>query len=144
MHIIKVGDFHQFPPVGNPTSALYVDRPANDGKHALLGKEIFLQFDEVIILDKQNRIKDPTWSDLLSHLQVGECNRADLDEIQKLVLTNPECNVPDFSKPLWDQVILVTPRQSVRELWNLNKHTITKHCVRTGNQLYIMLAEDTS
>ena len=27
MHIIQSGDFHQFPPVGNLTGALYVDRP---------------------------------------------------------------------------------------------------------------------
>jgi hypothetical protein len=58
MHIIKAGDFHQFPPVGNPTGALYVDRPNKDNKRALLGREIFLQFDQVVILDKQNRIID--------------------------------------------------------------------------------------
>jgi len=142
MHIIKVGDFHQFPPVGNPTSVLYVDRPSQDSKHALLGREIFLQFDKVVILREQNRIKDLTWSDLLSRLRVRECNRANLDEIQKLVLSNPECDVPDFSKPPWDQAILVTPRQSVRQLWN--EHAIAKHCARTGNQLYIVSAEDTS
>jgi hypothetical protein len=65
----------------------------------LLGREIFLQFDRVVILDKQNRARDPIWSDLLRRLRVGECNRNDLDEIEKLVLTNPECDVPDFSKP---------------------------------------------
>ena len=57
MHVIKSGDFHQFPPVGNPAGALYVDRTDKDKKPALLGREIFLQFDKVI-LKKQNRIKD--------------------------------------------------------------------------------------
>ena len=50
MHIIQSGDFYQFPPVSNPTGALYVDRPEKDDKQALLGREVFLQFDKVVIL----------------------------------------------------------------------------------------------
>lgn len=142
MHVIKFGDFHQFPPVGNATGALYVDRPDKDSKHALIGREIFLQFNKVVILDKQNRIKDKVWVDILSRLRIGECTQNDLDEIRKLVLTNPECDVPDFSKPPWDQAILVTPRHTVRNLWN--EHAITKHCAKTGNQQYLIPAEDTS
>jgi len=87
MHIIKSGDFHQFPPVTNPTGALYVDRPDKDSKHALIGREIFLQFDKVVILDKQNRIRDDVWANILSRLRVGECDQNDLEEIRKLVLT---------------------------------------------------------
>ena len=142
MHIIQSGDFHQFPPVSNPTGALYVDRPEKDDKRALLGREIFLQFDKVVILHQQNRIKDETWTNILSRLRVGECNESDLNEIQKLVLTNPGCDVPDFSKAPWDQAILVTPRHSVRNLWN--EHAIAKHCIKTGNQRYIVPAEDNS
>ena len=81
MHIIKCGDFHQFPPVGNPTGALYVDRPDKDLKQALIGREIFLQFDKVVILNQQNRIQDDTWINILNRLRVGECNQNDLDEI---------------------------------------------------------------
>ena len=129
MHVIKAGDFHQFPPVGNPTGALYVDRPGQDSKRAILGREIFLQFDKVVILDKQNRITDPIWSEILGRARIGECSTKDLEEIEKLVLTNPECDVPDFTKPPWDQAILVTPRHSVRNLWN--EHAIAKHCAKT-------------
>jgi len=142
MHIIKSGDFHQFPPVTNPTGALYVDRPDKDSKHALIGREIFLQFDKVVILDKQNRIRDDVWANILSRLRVGECDQNDLEEIRKLVLTNPECDVPDFSKAPWDEAILVTPRHSVRNLWN--EEAIAKHCAKTGNQQYLVPAEDTS
>jgi len=142
MHIIKSGDFHQFPLVTNPTGALYVNRPDKDSKYALIGREIFLQFDKVIIVDKQNRIRDEVWANILSRLQVGECNQNDLNEIWKLVLTNPECDVPDFSKAPWDEVILVTPRHSVRDLWN--EHAIAKHCAKTGNQQYLVPAENTS
>lgn len=141
MHIIKTGDFHQFPPVGNPTGALYVDRPDKDKKQALLGREIFLQFDTVVILDEQNRINDRTWNNILSRARVGECNANDLHEIEKLVLTNPECNIPDFSKAPWDQAILVTPRHTVRNSWN--DHALAKHCMKTRNQCYIVPAKDT-
>jgi len=142
MHIIQTGDFHQFPLVGNLTRALYMDRPDKDDKRALLGREIFLQFDNVVILDKQNRIKDKTWSDIMSRARVGKCNANNLYKIEKLVLTNPECNIPDFSKALWDQAILITPRHSVRNLWN--EHALAKHCMKTGNRRYIVPAEDTS
>jgi len=98
MHVIKA-HFHQFPPVGNPTGALYVDRPYKDNKQALIGREIMLQFDTVVILKEQNRIKDSIWHNILSRLQMGECNGADLDEIQKLVLTDSMRDVPDFSQP---------------------------------------------
>ena len=58
------------------------------------------------------------------------------------MLTNPDCDIPEFSKAPWDQAILVTPRHSVRKLWN--EHAIAKHCMKTRNQQYIVPAEDTS
>ena len=42
----------------------------------------------------------------------------------------------------WDEAILVTPRHSVRNLWN--EHALAKHCMKTGNQRYIVPAEDIS
>ena len=141
MHVIKAGDFHQFLPVGNSTGALYMDRPGQDNKRALLGREIFLPFDKVVILDKQNRIRDLIWSDILGRARIEECNSDDNEEIQKLVLTIHECDIPDFSKALWDQAILVMPRHSVRNLWN--EHAIAKHCAKTKNQQFRVLAEDT-
>ena len=142
MHVVQSGDFHQFPLVGNLTGALYVDRPDKDNKRALLGREIFLQFDQVVILDKQNRIKDKIWADILSRLRVGECNVNNIEEIEKLVLTNSACDVPDFTSAPWDEAILVTPRHSVRNLWN--EHALARHCMKTGNQRYIVPAEDIS
>ena len=72
---------------------------------------------------------------------MGECNASDIDELQKLVLTNADCDIPDFSKPPWDQAILVTPRQSVRHLWNEVTNTLlqdTSHCNKMGNQWYVV------
>jgi hypothetical protein len=73
--------------------------------------------------------------------RVGECMQANLEEIQKLVLINPECNVPEFSKSPWNNAILVTPRNSVRTAWN--RAMLRKHCGNTGNILYVVDAEDT-
>ena len=76
----------------------------------------------------------------MGRARIGECSTKDLEEIEKLVLTNPECDVPDFTKPPWDQAILVTPRHSVRNLWN--EHAIAKHCAKTRNQRFQVAAED--
>jgi hypothetical protein len=56
------------------------------------------------------------------------------------VLTNSACDVPDFTQAPWDEAILVTPRHSVRNLWN--EHALAKHCMKTGNQRYIVPAKD--
>ncbi len=142
MHVIQLGDFHQFPPVGNSTGALYVDRPEKDNKRALLGREIFLQFDQVVILEKQNRIKNKAWANILRRVRVVECDANDIEEIEKLVLTHTVCDIPNFKTAPWDKAILVTLRHSVRKLWN--EHALSKHCSKTGNQRYIIPAEDTS
>ena len=42
----------------------------------------------------------------------------------------------------WDQAVLVTPRHSVRNIWN--EHALAKHCIKTGNQRYLVPAEDIS
>lgn len=65
MNVICTGDFHQFPPVQNSKGALYVDAPASDSSEALLGREIFKQFNTVIILKMQNRIHDDVWAAIL-------------------------------------------------------------------------------
>ena len=75
MDIIDFGDFHQFPPIGNPSAALYCDRPETDNLHGLKGKSIFLEYDQVVILHEQMRITDDFWSGLLSRLRVAEGGR---------------------------------------------------------------------
>jgi len=39
-----------------------------------------------------------------------------ISEIGKLVLTNPLCDISDFSSPPWDETILVTPCDGVQTL----------------------------
>lgn len=48
----------------------------------------------------------------MSQLRVGECIEEDIVEVQILVLTNPKYDV------LRCDVILVTPRNAAKKLWN--------------------------
>jgi hypothetical protein len=138
LNITILGDFHQFPPVGRRSSALYCNTFTRNT--AVVGKGIYSQFQTVINLHKQERILDDTWRDILQRARVGECTPYDLVEIRKLVMTNSDCHVPDFSKLPWSEAILVTPRNSVRAGWN--RAMLRKHCSQTGNLLYIVEAED--
>ena len=141
MDIIDFGDFHQFPPVGNASGALYCDRPDTDDAHALKGRSIFLEYNKVVILHKQMRVMDDVWADILSRLRVGECMEDDIKEVRKLILTNPECEVPNFAKAPWCDATLITPRKAAKDLWN--SAALERHCCMTGNRKYIIPAEDT-
>ena len=135
---IFTGDFHQFPPVGQADVALYRrDCP----RHAsVIGENIYRQFDTVIELVEQNRIDDPRWAEILKNARTGSCTEDDISEIDRLVLTNEKCTVPDFSRSPWRDVRLVTPRNSMRVTWNALK--LRDHCRRMGEILYVVDAED--
>lgn len=139
IHVIMCGDFHQFPPIGARGGLFYLDEA--DDERARIGREIYRQFTMVVILKQQMRVHDQGWIDILNRLRVGECTEDDIKEVNKLVLTNPECDVPDFSMSPWDDCILITPRNAVREAWN--KAALRRHCSKTGNILYIAPAKDT-
>jgi len=141
MDVIDFGDFHQFPPVGNASAALYCDRPETDDAHALKGRSNFLEYDRVVILREQMRITDDVWTGILSRLRVGECTENDIKEVQKLVLTNPDCEIPDFSTAPWCDATLITPRNATKDLWN--SAALERHCRMSGNRKYIIAAEDT-
>lgn len=140
MHVILTGDFHQFLLVSNASGALYVERDT-DTVRAILGREIFKQFDTVVILNKQIRVKDKVWIDILNRLRVGECNYDNIDEIEKLVLDHKDCIRPDFQQTPWKDAILVTPRHTVRKMWN--EECISRHSREMGNIRYVFQAKDT-
>ena len=142
MDVIDFGDFHQFPPVGNANAALYCDRPDTDNAHGLKGRSIFLDYDQVVILREQMRFSDDVWTGILSRLRVGECTEDDIREVQKLVLTNPACEIPDFTKAPWCDATLITPRNATKDLWN--NAALERHCRMSGNRRYIISAEDTN
>lgn len=139
LSIVLLGDFHQFPPVANFSKELY--NPSPLGEICQLGRKYYTQFDVVILLTEQMRIQDLQWISILECSRTGDCTNDDITEIRKLVLTNPDCDVPDFLKPPWNEVILVTPRNGVCSSWN--ERALHSHCCRTGHTHYVVYAEDT-
>lgn len=138
--VLLLGDFHQFPPVANTANELY--NPSPETLICRRGRDLFLQFDIVIKLEEQMRMQDAGWTAILQRSRDGECTDEDVTEIRKLVLTNPECEIPDFSLPPWDDAILVTPRNSVRTHWNERK--VLDFSQKTKRTCYVVYASDTS
>ncbi|KAH6906301.1 hypothetical protein BKA70DRAFT_1372848 [Coprinopsis sp. MPI-PUGE-AT-0042] len=133
-------DFHQFPPVGNDSGALYCSRPSTDKSPGLMGRELFLKFNTIVFLRQQVRSSDERWNALLSRLRVGLCNNEDLDILHGLVLTDPRCELPDFDHGPWSEAILVTPRHAVRAEWN--ELALRKLARAIKKPVYIVHAED--
>jgi ATP-dependent exoDNAse (exonuclease V) alpha subunit len=139
MHVILTGDFHQFPPVARGNAALYSLSPTNNAD-ALHGRNLYKQFNKIIVLHQQIRIKDPTWMNILSRLRVGQCTKEDIAIIRSLILNRPECPKTDFNRLPWSEATLITTRHTVREAWNAA--SIKRHCRNTGNIRYIVPSED--
>ena len=137
--ILLSGDLHQFPPVASPKKELYCSLPPNN--IALIGRNLYEQFNVVIRLEEQIRIHDAVWDGILHRARSGECTAEDISEIRKLVLTDPTCDVPDFLRTPWNGAILVTPRNSVRAAWN--SFAVKQHCQRSGQTCYVVNADDT-
>ena len=140
MHVILFGDFHQFPPVGNPSAALYSRSPTTT-QQATQGRGLYKLFDTVVELQQQIRVQDQTWIEFLNRLRVGECTSEDIAELRKLVLSSEDCPETDFETAPWDDAILVTSRHSVQEAWN--DACLKSHCARKKVCRYIIPAEDT-
>lgn len=138
LNVVLLGDFHQFPPVANPKKELYNSNPPPG--LCKTGRALYEQFDTVVKLDEQMRVRDHVWNDILQRTRTGDCTSADIAEIKKLVLLNPDCDKPNFSEAPWDNAILVTPRNAVRALWN--NAMLVKHCKKSGNKHYVFYAVD--
>ncbi|KAJ3562041.1 hypothetical protein NP233_g9823 [Leucocoprinus birnbaumii] len=132
------GDFHQFPPVSRPKLALY--HPPSQNKHALLAHEIYKHFTTVVILRRQNQVKDTRWMGLLHNLCEGVCTGDNMDIIKSILLTNGEADVPDFGSPPWFDAVLVTSQQVVKDIWN--RRALHKHSALCGNVVYLSVGED--
>jgi ATP-dependent exoDNAse (exonuclease V) alpha subunit len=77
----------------------------------------------------------------VSRLRVGECTEEDMEEVRKLVLTEPACEKPDFASSPWCNATLITPRNATKDVWNAA--ALENHCRTSGNRKYIISAEDT-
>jgi hypothetical protein len=142
LNVILVGDFHQFPPVvGRQTAPLYW--PVNqrrDTEDDILGWKMHEQFTMVIQLNKQNKVQDDIWQDILQHVHHGNCHAEHADIIRKLIITNPKCPHTNYDSAPWKDAKLVTPRHGICTLWNLA--AVQKHCAENQQQLYVCPCED--
>jgi hypothetical protein len=138
LSVILCGDFGQFPPVGQNRKALYSKQASN--ARTEIGRHLYSQFITVIKLDQQMRVIDQGWLEILQRTRQGLCTKDDIAEIRRLVLTEPSCNIPDFSSYPWKDAVLITPRNSVRSRWN--KLSVIKHCTYSHNVLYVVPPEE--
>ena len=143
LNVIIFGDLHQFPPVaakrGEP---LY--RPIDttlDDVESQIGRRIYEEFTKVVVLRKQNRVKDPEWKALLSRLRMGETTDDDVKTVKKLILTPDSMKSVDMLAKEWKDACLVTPRHSVREHWN--EASLRQWCATNSHQILVCTAEDT-
>lgn len=134
-----MGDFHQFPPIAQEKKSLYCSHPPN--QRCELGQGLFHQFQTVVELHQQMRINDSIWTSILQRARNGECTASDVNVIRSLILNNGT-TTPDFMQAPWNESILITPRNSVRTLWN--NAALEKHCRATGNIKYTFVAEDSA
>ena len=124
LNIILLGDFHQFPPVVNNSKELYNSSlPKNNCQ---IGRHLYEQLSTVIKLEEHMHVHDPEWNESLQRSQTGDCTKDDILAIRKLVLSNPDCDVPDFTCPPWDETILITPCNGVCTRWN--QIWLSEHC----------------
>ncbi|KAF8527302.1 hypothetical protein JB92DRAFT_2640926, partial [Gautieria morchelliformis] len=133
-------DFHQFPPPKRPSSALYRS-PPHPTYWGAIGQNVFRQFKTVVLLKEQKRIDDELWAEILERSRYGACTENDLNKFHKLILTNESCQVPDFSRPPWNNAVLVTPRHGVRMEWN--DAALREHCRTSAKPIFVSPAEDT-
>ncbi|KAJ3561239.1 hypothetical protein NP233_g10314 [Leucocoprinus birnbaumii] len=138
LSIVLFGDFHQFPPVSCANLALY--KPNSVNKRAMIRYEFYTRFRKIVILRQQNRVRDAKWTDFLRRLRHRECNAEDMEMIESLRLTNPDCDIPDFTKEPWNEAVLVTLRVEVKNRWN--KAALERHSRRTGNRIFVSTAHD--
>lgn len=142
INVIICGDFHQFPPVATrKRAALYYpsDLSSGDNEDDVLGRSIYEQFNTVVILTKQVRVRDAVWRDLLDHLRRGQMDTHHIDQLNQLCIGHPRCPPTDFSSPEWKEACLVTPRHAVRRRWN--DAAIRRHSEEAGVQLFFCPAE---
>lgn len=138
INVVMFGDFHQFPPIGSGSIALYTPSSISDSQPYRLGKQLFDRFRTVVILREQMRSGDPVWTGLLHRLRTGDCTPGDLQTLRSLIIrTDPES---PKNNERWDDAVLVTSRHAVRKGWN--ERALQRFSEKTGHLRYTFPAED--
>jgi len=88
-----------------------------------------------VTLREQVRVRDPVWIEILRRLREGSCTDEAITEVQILVLTNKDCDVPD-------ELVQSSSRHDTQQCGRWNDAALAKHCSSTGNRKNIVHAED--
>ena len=138
INVILAGDPHQFPPVGNPSRALYACLPNKIGKGAI-GRLIYEQFETVVTLEEQKRVTDKGWNKMLLRLREGACTLEDVEMVESLILSNC-ADSTRFDQQPWNRCVLLTPRNATRKPWN--EEFATRIIIEDRHWIYVSKAGD--
>ncbi|THH04463.1 hypothetical protein EW146_g10168 [Bondarzewia mesenterica] len=117
--VILCGDHHQFPPVAqSKREALYWPLyVAGDTIDMQIGRTIFEEFDIVVVLSEQMRVKDARWNSFLHNLRMGQVEQDDIDMLRRQVLVNENCAPTDF-RPILGTTYHLLPHDTHRFICN--------------------------
>ncbi|QRV77239.1 ATP-dependent DNA helicase PIF1 [Ceratobasidium sp. AG-Ba] len=145
VNVLLCGDGHQILPVATSKGGA-LHHPTTSSRFltttdAGLGRKIFEWFDLAVTLKRQVQVVDPVWQGFLSRFRVGQVEAGDIELLDSITLTNPNCRPTDFNSEKWRNCVLITPRNSVQRRWN--DAAVEEHCWRTGEQMLVFDALDT-
>ena len=86
------GDLHQFSPVTQRhRQSLFYPIHHTDTTDAKIGRQIYEQFETVVILREQYRVTEPEWKEFLNHLRKGEVTDEDVEGTRDPLSQMPSC-----------------------------------------------------
>lgn len=141
--VLMMGDFMQFAPVGKKKHhPLYHPcNPQTDDAITERGRKIYEEFTTVIELTEQHRVKDSVWHEVLTSMRNGTVEQRHIDILKGLVLGNDPADDIDWYDAPWNDAVLVTSRNVVRDTWN--ELMLRKKCAIDKKTVYVCPAQDT-
>ena len=141
VHILFSGDFHQLPAIGDVCLLIVKYRlQRKDSDDVRLGMYLWSRVVRTtVLLMEHYRAPNPEVYQVMERLRRGALTPTDIEKIKSRVFGHP--NGPDPRDPKWQDVPLITPRNTIRQTWN-NTAAI-RYGVRSHNQIFISPSIDT-
>ncbi len=143
MDVIFVGDFAQFAPIRS--TPLYYGMDKETKMKAIhsqchvdreFGRTLWQQITHVVILTEQNRVKDTSYSEMLTRISQGEGTLNDRKLLNSRLITRVNIDEERFST-----APIVVPGNELRQA--LNRTQAIYQCKQGGMKLFISKSEDT-
>ena len=144
LNVILCGDLHQFPPVVRKrTEALFYPTDIlADSKARQLGRKIYEEFQDVVILKEQQRVHDEEWLLFLRRLRLGKVKQDDLKMPRSLIIDPTLAkDAIDFNIAPWKSALLITPHHALQQKWN--DCALRKFCRENLRSIFVCNAHDT-